>query len=28
MLRVDPAPEHVQFDTVLEITNGEYKVQG
>lgn len=28
MLRVDPNPEHVSFDTVLELANGEYKVQG
>lgn len=28
MLRVDPHPEHVSFDTVLELANGEYKVQG
>jgi type VI secretion system protein ImpF len=28
MLRIDPSPEHVAFDTVLEIANGEYKVQG
>lgn len=28
MLRVDPNPEHVSFDTVLELASGEYKVQG
>lgn len=28
MLRVDPNPEHVSFDTFLELANGEYKVQG
>ena len=28
MLRIDPNPEHVSFDTVLELANGEYKVQG
>ncbi len=28
LLRVDPAPEHVSFDTLLEVSNGEYKVQG
>lgn len=28
MLRVDPSPEHVSFDTLLEVANGEYKVQG
>jgi type VI secretion system protein ImpF len=27
MLRVDPSPEHVSFDTLLEVANGEYKVQ-
>jgi type VI secretion system protein ImpF len=27
-LRVDPAPEHVSFDTVLELTSGEYQVKG
>jgi type VI secretion system protein ImpF len=28
MLRVHPNPEHVSFDTVLELSNGEYRVQG
>lgn len=28
MLRTDPSPEHVSFDTVLEISSGEYRVQG
>lgn len=28
MLRVEPNPEHVSFDTVLELANGEYTVQG
>ena len=27
-LLVDPAPEPVTFDTVLQLVNGEYKVQG
>lgn len=27
MLRVDPSPEHVSFDTLLEVASGEYKVQ-
>lgn len=27
-LRVDPAPEHVSFDTVLELSSGEYQVKG
>ena len=28
LLRVDPAPEHVYFDTVLETSTGEYEVKG
>lgn len=28
MLRVDPAPERVMFDTVLESSRGEYQVRG
>ena len=28
MLRIDPAPERVTFDTVLELTKGEYEVKG
>ena len=28
LLAVDPMPEHVSFDTVLEITDGEYHVRG
>ena len=28
LLRVDPSPEPVSFDTVLDITSGEYKVPG
>ncbi len=28
MLRVDPAPEFVSFDTVLETVNGAYEVKG
>jgi type VI secretion system protein ImpF len=28
VLRVDPNPEHVVFDTVLEIASGEYQVKG
>jgi len=27
MARVDPAPERVSFDTVLELTSGEYEVK-
>jgi type VI secretion system protein ImpF len=28
LLLMDPAPEHVSFDTVLELTSGQYEVQG
>lgn len=28
LLQVDPAPERVTFDTVLELTSGEYEVKG
>lgn len=28
MLRADPAPEHVYFDTMLEVNTGEYEVRG
>ena len=28
MLRIDPAPEYVTFDTVLELVNGAYDVKG
>jgi len=28
ILRMDPSPEHVVFDTVLEVSRGEYAVQG
>lgn len=28
LLKVDPAPERVSFDTVLDLSNQEYKVQG
>lgn len=27
LLRIDPAPEYVTFDTMLELTNGEYDVK-
>jgi type VI secretion system protein ImpF len=27
LLIMDPAPEHVSFDTVLDLTKGEYEVQ-
>ncbi|HTM48380.1 MAG TPA: type VI secretion system baseplate subunit TssE [Bryobacteraceae bacterium] len=28
LLLMDPAPEHVSFDTVLQLNNGEYQVKG
>ena len=28
MLQMDPAPEYVSFDTVLELTRGQYEVKG
>ncbi|MCX6624377.1 MAG: type VI secretion system baseplate subunit TssE [Acidobacteria bacterium] len=28
MLKMDPAPELISFDTVLSLTSGEYQVQG
>src|SRR4051812_23031095 len=28
LLRMDPAPEQVSFDTVLQLTSGEYEVKG
>jgi type VI secretion system protein ImpF len=28
LLKMDPAPERVSFDTVLELTKGEYAVRG
>ncbi len=28
LLKMDPAPERVSFDTVLELTKGEYNVRG
>lgn len=28
LLIMNPAPEHVSFDTVLELSNGEYEVRG
>jgi type VI secretion system protein ImpF len=28
ILRIDPAPERVTFDTVLELSSGEYEVKG
>lgn len=28
MLRLDPVPEQIVFDTVLELSNGAYQIQG
>lgn len=28
LLKMDPAPEQVSFDTVLQLTSGEYQVKG
>jgi type VI secretion system protein ImpF len=28
MLQMDPAPEQVSFDTVLQLTSGEYQIRG
>jgi hypothetical protein len=28
MLKMDPAPELISYDTVLSLTSGEYQVQG
>jgi type VI secretion system protein ImpF len=28
MLQMDPAPEQVSFDTILQLTNGEYQIRG
>jgi type VI secretion system protein ImpF len=28
LLRMDPAPEQISFDTVLELSSGEYQVRG
>ena len=28
LLKIDPAPEHVTFDTTLELNSGEYAVKG
>ena len=28
MLNIDPAPEHITFDTMLELSSGEYAVKG
>lgn len=28
LLQMDPAPEHISFDTVLQLTSGEYRIEG
>ena len=28
LLKIDPAPEHITFDTMLELNSGEYEVKG
>jgi type VI secretion system protein ImpF len=28
LLIMDPAPEHISFDTVLQLASGEYQVKG
>jgi type VI secretion system protein ImpF len=28
LLKMDPAPEQITFDTVLSLTNGEYQIKG
>jgi type VI secretion system protein ImpF len=28
MLEMDPAPEHISFDTTLQLSSGEYQVKG
>jgi type VI secretion system protein ImpF len=28
MLQMDPAPEQVSFDTILQLSNGEYQIRG
>ena len=28
MLQMDPAPEQISFDTVLQLTSGEYQIRG
>jgi len=28
LLKMDPSPERVSFDTVLEVTTGQYAVKG
>ena len=28
LLKMDPSPEHISFDTVLQLSSGEYQVKG
>ena len=28
LLAIDPMPEHVSFDTILDVSGGEYHVRG
>jgi type VI secretion system protein ImpF len=28
LLAIDPMPEHISFDTVLEVADGEYRIRG
>jgi type VI secretion system protein ImpF len=28
MLDMDPSPEHISFDTLLQLSSGEYQVKG
>ncbi len=28
MLQMDPSPEHVSFDTTLQLSSGEYQIRG
>jgi type VI secretion system protein ImpF len=28
MLEMDPSPEHISFDTLLQLSSGEYQVRG
>jgi type VI secretion system protein ImpF len=28
MLEMDPSPEHISFDTLLQLSSGEYQVKG
>jgi predicted component of type VI protein secretion system len=28
LLQMDPAPEQVSFDTILQLTTGDYQIRG